>query len=786
MILLLAWALLGPPTPVSGSAPPRNAAASRTTASGQLRSAGLRQPLAGARIHATSRRGPAWTRDTVTASDGSFTLTDLPTRDFLLTVVAPDHERLIQPTTAAYWSARRPPVLYLQPTGSAQYRTIVAAARDPRPSVTSTHLSPAEIATLPGSQGDPLRALQNLPGSARIPGGLGLLVMRGATPNQSQVFYGEHPIPRAFHFPGLASMIPGAALAGIQYTPGNFDAAHGNAVGGIVLLAPRNGRRDGVHGMAKLDITTSGAMVEGPLGRGSFLIGAQRGYLDLVLRRFSDLSGSPLPRSYDYQAIFNHPVGHGSITTRFLGGSDSVHASSGANGGRNNDLRSEFHRVDLSLRQRLGITELLVAPAVRFDRSGFDTDGNHSLRLGYHRHDTVGLLRTELIVRPSPRFRLTVGLDTQLDHNTILQPLTLPATAALGPPTRTRGLDTRTGLYVEPLLTLRTVTLAPALRINAFTSASSRAASVDPRLTLRWAPHRRVSLALGVGQYSQPIRRQTPIGSAGVQLYGAPDLVPLPAGSHGIAVLPNVIRYLDDPLAFPNGPLGVSQALHLSANVHVDILASLGVDATVFYRRVRDGLPPLTSDTGQPIPDTGSLAWGIEALVRKQLTRRLQGWIAYTFMHSVQGTLADHRLTRRLAADFDQRHNLVAVLSVKLPKRWELGARFRVVTGLPYTPIVGGITNADTIAQTAPDSFGQAIFLVGRNNSRRLGLFHQLDLRVDRTWVLRRCIVGAYLDIQNIYNRQNPEGLIYNPHYTAVATAVGLPILPILGARVDY
>ena len=27
---------------------------------------------------------------------------------------------------------------------------------------------------------------------------------------------------------------------------------------------------------------------------------------------------------------------------------------------------------------------------------------------------------------------------------------------------------------------------------------------------------------------------------------------------------------------------------------------------------------------------------------------------------------------------------------------------------------------------------------------------------------------------------------IYNPHHTAVATAVGLPILPILGARVDY
>jgi hypothetical protein len=49
-----------------------------------------------------------------------------------------------------------------------------------------------------------------------------------------------------------------------------------------------------------------------------------------------------------------------------------------------------------------------------------------------------------------------------------------------------------------------------------------------------------------------------------------------------------------------------------------------------------------------------------------------------------------------------------------------------------------------------------------------------------------RSVVNAYFDVQNIYNRQNPEGLIYNPHFTAVKAAVGVPILPVFGVRVEY
>lgn len=768
--------LAGPATPAPHAGTRRPASHS---VQGQLRSAGLRVPIAGARIFATPRRGAAWTREATTTSDGTFMLADLPTRDFVLTIVAAGHERLEQPTTGAYWTGRRPPVIYLQSTGAGQYRTIVAAARDQHPSPASARLSPEEVATLAGSQGDPLRALQNLPGMARVPGGLGLLVMRGATPNQSQVFFGEHPIPRAFHFPGLASVVPGVALGGISYTPGNFDSSYGNAVGGIVTLTPRVGRRDGIHGMTKFDVASAGASIEGPLRKGSFLIAAQRGYLDLALGALSKLGlYLVLPRYHDYQVVFTHPIGRGaSVTTRFIGASDNLQYP-----GTSNDfeLRSGFHRVDLSLRKRVGGWDFLVAPAIRFDNGSFNAGGTYSNR----RSDTVGLLRAEMTARPSSRFTLTVGADTQVDRYRTYS-FTYDYDLQARVLTAGEGLTSNSGLYVTPVLALRRFTVSPGLRVSTFTGKVGQAFSVDPRVMVRWAPHRRVALSAGAGQYSQPNQRTLQAGSSGL----LPDFGPkgsaiVPGGSNGsVAILPGAVRYLDPTLTFdPSGALGVSQALHLSGGVHLEIVRSLELDATVFYRRVRDGIPPERVGNSKPNTDTGSITYGIEALLRKQLTRRLYGWVAYTFMRSEQGVLDDGSLTKRVPADFDQRHNLVLAANFKLPRRWEVGGRFRVVTGLPFTPILGGLHNADTPPMVG--SVSGALF--GTHNSSRMATFHQLDLRIDRSWVLRRSVVNAYFDVQNVYNRQNPEGLIYNPHFTGVKAAVGVPILPVIGVRVEY
>lgn len=104
--------------------------------------------------------------------------------------------------------------------------------------------------------------------------------------------------------------------------------------------------------------------------------------------------------------------------------------------------------------------------------------------------------------------------------------------------------------------------------------------------------------------------------------------------------------------------------------------------------------------------------------------------------------------------------------------------RFRYVTGGLYTPTTGGIRDAQT--QNWVASQGEVF-------SARLPDFHQLDFRVDKTWEFNKWKLGLYLDIQNLYNRENAEQLAYGGRQLYQTTLVtGIPFFPNLGLRADY
>src|SRR5690606_11179096 len=132
-------------------------------------------------------------------------------------------------------------------------------------------------------QGDALKAIQNFPGVARAPFGIGLLVIRGSDPTDSAVFLGEHEIPQLFHFGGLTSVLNADVISQIDYIPGNFDARYGDAIGGVIDVKTRPGRRDGYYGYVDSDLFDTGVMVEGPVGKGSFVLSGRRSYIDLLL-----------------------------------------------------------------------------------------------------------------------------------------------------------------------------------------------------------------------------------------------------------------------------------------------------------------------------------------------------------------------------------------------------------------------------------------------------------------------------------------------------------------------
>jgi hypothetical protein len=126
--------------------------------------------------------------------------------------------------------------------------------------------------------------------------------------------------------------------------------------------------------------------------------------------------------------------------------------------------------------------------------------------------------------------------------------------------------------------------------------------------------------------------------------------------------------------------------------------------------------------------------------------------------------------------DYDQPHVLTIVASKELGA-WTAGVRLRFARGLPRTPVVGAFYDAK-------DDLYQPAF--GAQNSIRLPDFWQIDARVDRSFPLgggSRLLV--FVEGLNVTNRANGEEYTYDVDYTRRGVVTGLPVVAVLGARVD-
>ncbi len=136
-------------------------------------------------------------------------------------------------------------------------------------------------------------------------------------------------------------------------------------------------------------------------------------------------------------------------------------------------------------------------------------------------------------------------------------------------------------------------------------------------------------------------------------------------------------------------------------------------------------------------------AYGVELLNRINL-KNFSLLASYTFFRS-QFTNINGKY---VASAWDSKHLLSITASQKLGNNWQIGAKWRYVGGLPYTPY-----DLDKSSNTAIWSVNQGPTLdYTRLNVVRNDAFHQLDLRVDKHFFFNKWSLMVYFDVQNAYN----------------------------------
>ncbi|MBS2211161.1 TonB-dependent receptor [Carboxylicivirga mesophila] len=145
-------------------------------------------------------------------------------------------------------------------------------------------------------------------------------------------------------------------------------------------------------------------------------------------------------------------------------------------------------------------------------------------------------------------------------------------------------------------------------------------------------------------------------------------------------------------------------------------------------------------------------SYGAELLFRTRTDKGFSMIGAYTFVRS---EFTDWK-NDYVPSSWDSRHILTFTGNKDVGKNWNIGVKWRFVGGLPYTPY----DYDKSSLVLAWDAQNRQYLDYSQFNTQRLDNFHQLDLRIDKTWYLKNMTLGFYIDIQNLYNQkanQPPE-----------------------------
>ncbi|HEX7842401.1 MAG TPA: TonB-dependent receptor plug domain-containing protein, partial [Kofleriaceae bacterium] len=641
-----------------------------------------------------------------------------------------------------------------------------------QPSGPPLHLDTEAIRNQPGAGNDALRALQSLPGVARTPFGLGGLALRGTAPRDTKVYLDGIEVPLLYHFGGIASFLPTAAVDELTLEPGGASVRYGRGLGGVAVVTSRTGRGDEWRVGGELSLIHAAAIAEGPGPlRGSWLLGVRRSYFDAI-EDAANLDLALAPRYGDAQIRWES--GDGRWMAILFGSDDLLRLIHDPNdtstGGINTanvksfSYASRFARLGVRYRAVSGATQLTITPSAGIDEVLARADQN-DLDKGLHRTTVPLSLRAD-VATPLAGGTLLAGVDggwSRLAYSMLNTPPPNPTNPA---PTMVIQRDLAQwaadlGAFVEQSWFLFDdhLELRPGLRGDHF--GLSDQWTLDPRLALHERLPHGITLTQQVGIYHEPplitdldpvfMRKAPMLGSKATQYaLGAKAIV-------GDSAEVSATAYYQDLSQLPVD--AVSAATPISANGAEESGGLLGISRELVDTQFGSYSYREAIGTGH--------AYGLELIARKN-TGRWTGWIAYTYSRSWRHDPI--RTTGDLPYVLDQPHSLTLLGTTALGDSWRLGGRFRYTTGNPFTPVDHAVMTGS-----------QYVAIDGPLLSERLPAFFQLDLRIDHAWRRPWGVLDLYLDIQNVTNRENPEGVTYNKDYSQRSYTTGLPVFPAIG-----
>ena len=633
-------------------------------------------------------------------------------------------------------------------------------------------LSRAQFLQAPGAQGDPVKAVQNLPGVNRTFGFSSQVVIQGSAPQDTKYDIDGHEVPVVFHFGGLTSVVIPEAVDQVDYFSAGYGVDNGRALGGVVSLKTRTAEVDDreTKKMFFVDTMKSGGLIETQLSdTSSVIVGGRYSYIGLVLgavlKNNDRFNLTVAPEYSDFVTIY----------TKKLSDKEHMRWVGLLSRDRLEFLFKEPVREDPSVRGSFRNETNFVRLIPQWEK---DLDEGNKIHLSAgigkdyflvdigerYFHSDIFLLtvRGDYEQKISPEWKNIFGFDNQ--YYDALIDVNLPIARSEGGVSNPisslemRQVDLRSritnvgGYYkAEYNPNLGPVTWYPGLRWDYFKRTKEH--YVWPRLSAKFKWDSSLSYKLGTGIYVQP-----PTPQEADSTFGNPD-VKSPRAYHMM-------------LGFEKDFRGENTTGNvLGINYFDKWFDNLVIESKNYVLRDNQLIAEIYNNDGK------GRAYGFECSLKTIFENDFSSQLAYTYSRSSRWNPRQSETVFQ----YDQTHNVNWILAQDIKsgswKNWRWSTRYRHVTGNPTTPVIGASFDADN-----------DVYLPKRGviYSERLKDFSQLDLRLDKKCILQTEVWTAYLDVQNVLNQKNSETVRYAYDYSAKEDITGLPVLLALGMKGEF
>ncbi len=618
-------------------------------------------------------------------------------------------------------------------------------------------ITPEQIERVPGvAEKDIFRSLQLLPGVSTASDISSGLYIRGGGPDQNLVLFDDAVVYNPTHAFGFFSTFEADAIRDVTLYKGTPPAEYGGRLGSVVDVTSRSGNATDFRGKGGVSLIAARLTLEGPVGRGSWLVSGRRTYLDPILNAIRN-EDNEIPSYYFYDTT-------GRFTQR-LSPRDEIAVSYYL--GLDN-LGLDLDRgtnLDLSWGNQVAVgrwTRTLGPKAVSTVTGSWSRYRSRSrisvfstpIRFDNGVDDVT--LRGRLTLDPTPAHRVKTGIDLskrrfhlEQEFNRDLQP----------------GIDDRPGeaaVFVQDDWTpMEGTTFRAGLR-GAWYESSDRF-DLEPRVSVTRRLSPTLKLKLGGGLFNQRLQLVSTEGFSAADFWvpidGTADAGRAYQGVSGLEWTP-------------------SKQWNLSAESYFTDLSGL-----VQLDNARNANDPGTTSADLFRTGGTGYATGLELFAQKR-TGALTGWAGYTLGWS-RRKFAEVNGGRTYPPKYDRRHDVNVVLDWNQGK-WRFGAAAVYGTGQAFTPAGARYLLVDPSTGERPGD--EDLILPAAKNSGRLKSFARLDLNVAREGRLFGTPVEWTLQIFNALNRKNEWFIEYDTSNPEIEPQVTyqLPIIPTVGVNFAF